>query len=139
MADAFKALDEYFWQVEAKPDAHAPDSAHDWIFMMRVDDWAALEDAWNARPPGWRAECAYILGYGPIGPCLAHLAKAIFDADDTVAREAADSYAAQVLEAEEPVSVPGSIRRRLQEVLHRSVGEHMDQVQRLLEQFPSSE
>ena len=96
MSEAFDALDKYFWLVQREPEREAPDDAFDWIFMMKDDNWTALDREWPSRPEGWRRECAYVLGEGPAGFCAPRLERAILDSNSSVALEAARSYASLV-------------------------------------------
>jgi hypothetical protein len=133
MAEAFDALDAYFWEVHEDESAHAPDSAFDWIFMMEGDDWLQLSQAFPMRPVGWRAECAYVLGHGPRAECLAMLEKVIFDDEFPVASEAAVAYAAQVLEGEAPPAVPHHVRVHLAQLLEHAEARYMENVLELLQ------
>ena len=114
MSLRFEALDEYFWGVNNDPDSEAPDEAFDWIFMMKPEDWSLLQSAWQERPPGWRQECAYVLGHGPIKECRPFLEMAIFDLEFEVATQAAESLAGLLLDSKTPnVGFSASVRERL--------------------------
>jgi hypothetical protein len=113
LGDAFEALDKYFWSVQEDPGHEAPDEAFDWIFMMKAEDWEALDRAWEDRPARWRAECAYVLGEGPVESCVGRIERALFDPEMTVAQEAVSSYARQFADEPSKVSVSPVVRERL--------------------------
>ena len=137
-SEAFSFLDEYFSQVNDDPESGSPDEAFDWIFMMEEDDWAALTMAWTVRPSGWRRECAYILGSGPVAKTLPFLATAVFDPDFDVAVEAALSYSNQVLESENTVSVTPEILTRLRQLRDLLGVRKYDELEKLLAISPAS-
>lgn len=115
MGEAFDFLDEYFWSVNDDPASEAPDEAFDWIFMMKPDDWNSLESVMEQRPPGWREECAYVLGEGPIDRCKPLLERVVWDLEFDVARQAAESLAALMLGQEALVLLlESSLRERLE-------------------------
>jgi hypothetical protein len=135
MGDAFKSLDSYFWRVDAEPDQHAPDTAHDDIWMMHSDDWEALASAWALRPAGWREECAYVLEYGPPDECLPLLIQALFDKESPVALQAALSYSAQILDHSRHKEVSPRIRGRLSGLLDAHGSKNMEEVVQLLREL----
>jgi len=135
MAEAFAALDAYFWAVDADPQAHAPDSAHDNIFMMHDDDWTSLDQAWEHRPAGWREECAYVLGYGRPDHCLPRLCRALFDDAFSVSIEAACSFSAQVLTHRLHSSVAPEVEERLAHLLKAAGDRHVEEVRQLIEEL----
>jgi hypothetical protein len=132
MGETFDSLDAYFRQVNNDPGSHAPDTAHDEIFMMHADDWTALEEAWPVRPAGWREECAYILEYGPPDHCLPLLERALFDQEGDVAVQAALSYASQILEHSRVSTVGPEVRARLRVLSAARDPRHMEELLELL-------
>lgn len=73
----------------------APDEAFDWIYMFKPDDWKLVEELWDQKPDAWREAFAYIVCEGPAGPSRNILLRAICDANQDVAGQAAQSLLSQ--------------------------------------------
>jgi hypothetical protein len=104
------------------PFESSPDEAMDYIFMMHKKDWELLEKAWKERPPEWRENCAYILGFGFMADCMPMLLdKALFDENFDVAEHAVASIAWQLIDFDDeydpPVCFNDEIVARMRHIL----------------------
>lgn len=116
-------LDQLVDACHADPDAFAPDAALDLVQMMKPLDWNRLRETWRDRAAAWRENCAYVLGEGP-PEGVPVLSEMLFDTDDRVAAQAADSLCAAVPEwiAEaRRIALDGGAASRALELADRSL------------------
>ena len=128
-SDAFRWLD-----ANMIASMEAPDEAFDWVFMLRPDDWALLEQVWPHRSAEWREACAYVVG-GPVKSSQRLLRLALGDANDAVATQAALSICAQVLDHPDKISFDASVAPRLLELRARHPGPGMEEVDEVLRRY----
>jgi HEAT repeat protein len=134
MTEAFEGIDEFCRDYSRDPGS-SPDTAEDWVFMMKPEDWSAVRVAWNDRPPRWREGCAYILGLGPVPESLPFLITALNDDDLGVATEGAIGYSAMVLENGLLPTVTQATQRRLEKVVALKGAQHLKEVIELLDAY----
>lgn len=93
------ASDAFLWlDANAESSLEAPDEAFDCVFMMTPHDWTLVDSVWQDRSSLWREAFAYIVVEGPIDESRRMLLRAVRDADDTVAQQAAISLCHQYVE-----------------------------------------
>jgi hypothetical protein len=121
--DAFDWLDEHL------PESlESPDEAFDWIFMLHSSGWTMLETVWDQRPAEWREALAYIAGEGPIRESQSILRRALFDANLSVATEAARSICHHHHLEPKSVDLDKTVIARLRVVLDQNGGKNMEEV-----------
>ena len=72
-----------------------PDEGFDWVFMLTESDWKLIEESWEDRPPHFREALAYIVCCGPPIQSRNMLIRALSDANNDVAVQAAESLVEQ--------------------------------------------
>ena len=134
MSEAFDGVDEFCNDYSRDPGS-SPDTAEDWVFMMKSEDWSAIRVAWSERPPRWREGCAYILGLGPAPEALPFLITALNDDDLGVATEGAIGYSAMVLESGLLPTVTHETKTRLEQIVALKGARYLNEVLELLEAY----
>jgi hypothetical protein len=128
--DAFDWLDEHLAES-----LESPDEAFDWIFMLHESGWTMLETVWDQRPAEWREALAYIAGEGPIRESQSILRRALFDADLSVATEAACSICRHHQHEPELVDLDTTLIARIRVVFDQNGGKNMEEVEATLALF----